>query len=330
MNLQVPHIMFWAAVLCGCASSHVDQSLTQGKMETPEARSRPAPGVAVIPPPMPRRTIAPSANPPPGESVLLEDEGQRFTLFMPESRGAFPPAGNTLTVHFHGATWFVIQEFLRAGRTGPLLAVQLGEGSSVYRRAFEDRERFGRLLKQVERELKPRTPPVILSGVDISSFSAGYGAVRELIKSPDYFRLIQRIVLCDSLYASLDTNSLLRKPLQEHIEPWLPFVRAAMRGEKTFVLTHSEVPTLNYASSAECAAAIIKAVGAPSVTVVPAAIPASNDADFPLRYRSDVGNFHIWGYAGTNAEAHLTHVRHLADVWEALGADKTGARDIRE
>jgi hypothetical protein len=103
-----------------------------------------------------------------------------------------------------------------------------------------------------------------------------------------------------------------------------------MRGEKTFVLTHSEVPTANYASSAECAWAIIEAVGAPRVMVIPGVIPASNDADFPLRYRSDVGNFHIWGYAGTNAEAHLTHVRHLADVWEALGANKTGARDIRE
>src|SRR5262245_55914036 len=146
MNLQLPHITFWAAALCGCASSHVDPSSSQEKTETPEARSRPATGVAVIPPPMPRRAIAPSANPPPGQSVVLEDEGQRFTLFMPESQRVFASAGNTLAVHFHGATWFAIQEFLRAGRTGPLLAVQLGEGSSIYLLAFEDRERFGRFL----------------------------------------------------------------------------------------------------------------------------------------------------------------------------------------
>src|SRR5262245_799376 len=123
MNLQLPHITFWAAILCGCASSHVDQSSSQEKMETPKAHSRAATGLAVIPPPMPRRAIAPSANPPPGQSKLLEDEGQGFTLFMPESRRAFAPVGNTLTIHFHGATWFAIQEFLRAGRTGPLLAV---------------------------------------------------------------------------------------------------------------------------------------------------------------------------------------------------------------
>src|SRR5262247_3711622 len=100
MNLRLLHITLCAAVLCGCASSHVDQSLTREKMETPDAHSSPATAIAVIPPPMPRRAIAPSANPPPGQSVVLEDEGQRFTLFMPESQRVFASAGNTLAVHF--------------------------------------------------------------------------------------------------------------------------------------------------------------------------------------------------------------------------------------
>jgi hypothetical protein len=38
----------------------------------------------------------------------------------------------------------------------------------------------------------------------------------------------------------------------------------------------------------------------------------------PLLQRADVGRFHVWNYAGTNAQAHLTHVRHLADLWRAL------------
>lgn len=47
---------------------------------------------------------------------------------------------------------------------------------------------------------------------------------------------------------------------------------------------------------------------------------ATNDPEFPLRYRADAGHFHVWGYGGADAAAHTTHPRHLADVWLALNA----------
>jgi hypothetical protein len=265
--------------------------------------------LAADPPPMPLRQIAPDKEPAKGRTIPLTEGDIKFTLFVPETSKQ-PP--DTLTIHFHTAEWFIIQEHVRRGATHPLAVFQLGEGSTVYRRAFEDPKRLGRVLDLIERELSTRP-----RHLEISSFSAGYGAVREIIKTPQSFQHIRTIILADSIYAALETNAL-RRPLREHIDVWLPFARAAIKGEKTFVLTYSAVPTTSYASSSECAHALLSALAISDAAAPQNSTPAASDKDFPLLRRADVGNLHIWGYAGTNAQGHLTHVRHLADVWKAI------------
>jgi len=192
--------------------------------------------------------------------------------------------------------------------------VALGQGSSVYRAPFEDQKKLSQLVEKVEKQLQTR-----VSAIDISSFSAGYGAVREIVKSAEYRRMIRRIVLCDSMYASFAPNSTTQ-PAPEHIEPWIAFGKMAAKGEKTFVLTHSQVPSTTYANTAQCAAALVEAVGRAKVIVPRGSIPATLDPEFPLLTRTDIGHFHVWGYDGADAPAHLTHIRHLADVWRALDA----------
>ena len=276
------------------------------------------------PPPMPARTIAPGAEAQAGEQILLTDRGTNFTLFLPRGFTVPPSGETTLTVHFHSAIWFGIQEHLRRGCTNPIVCFYPGEGSTVYRLPFEDRERFGRWLRLVEAELARRGAPTNthIASVDMSSFSAGYGAVREIVKQPEYRRLLRRVVLCDSIYGSLDAAALQagrREVAREHVECWLPLAQAAARGEKDFVLTVSAIATGSYASTVECADALLAAVGARKVAVPPGSLPAATQKEFPLLHRADLGRFHAWFYAGTNAPAHLTHPRHLADVWQALG-----------
>jgi len=278
---------------------------------------------AVDPPPMPKRAISPSTRPVPGQKMEINEGEWTFTLYVPQGWRKPQDEGIVLAVHFHGAVWFIIDEYRRAGHDGPLLCAQLGEGSRTYARPFEDTQRFGRLLAAVEEKLKAR-----VSSVEISSFSAGYGAVRELLKTQGYFRLIHSIILCDSMYAGWGPGPASR-PAEEHIAPWLAFAKAATRGEKRFVFTHSSVPTAAYASSADCAAALIEAVGARRVEVARGQLPATLDPDFPLLYRADLGRFHVWGYGGTDAQAHMTHPRHLADVIQALADQKPGASSIR-
>jgi hypothetical protein len=269
---------------------------------------------AAVPPPMPQRAIAPPTAPVPGEQLELVDGDSKFVLFLPKAFEVAKAEKVRLTMHFHGAPWFAIDEQLRRGLAEPLLVASLGEGSSVYGKAFQDRERFGRLLKGVEAELRNRGagPGVVVDRVDVSSFSAGYGAVRELLKSPEIAKRIYRIVLGDSLYASFEGGDKSRAA-KEHIDPWVEFCKAAARGEKSFALTHSQVPTETYANSALCARALVEAVGG---TLVP--VEAAKDAQFPLIGRCDIGNFHVWSYGGTDAQAHMTHARHIADVWLAL------------
>jgi hypothetical protein len=212
---------------------------------------------------------------------------------------------------------------VRRGAKNPLLVFALGEGSSTYRAPFEDTNRFARVLAMIEAELQRRSglTNARIDAVDVSSFSAGYGAVRELVKVPEYFKIIRRIVLLDSFYGGLESQkngSTNRVPLAEHIDVWVPFARAAMRGEKTFVVTYSEIATTSYASTFERAAALLQRVGVKAQAVATNAIPAASDPNFPLLTSADSDGLHVWSYGGTDAPAHLTHVRHLADVWAAL------------
>ncbi len=281
------------------------------------------------PPPMPRRVITPSTNELRGTQIVLTDRGTNFTLFLPHGWTNVMSSNTVLFAHFHTIAWFAIQEHVRRDAKEPLIVFALGEGSSTYRAPFTDPNRFTRMIALVESELKKRgaAAETRVAHIDVSSFSAGYGAVRELVQQPAAFQSIRRIVLLDSMYASLEleeNGSTNRRPLAAQIDVWIPFARAAVRGEKTFVFTHSQVPTRAYASSFECAAALAVRVGVEMKNVATNSLPATRDPNFPLLRRADAGRFHLWSYGGEDAQAHLTHVRHLAEVWRAL--DEAGGR----
>jgi hypothetical protein len=275
------------------------------------------------PPAMPRREIKPSASPPAGPIIQLTNNDAWATLFLPDGWHVPPRGEAKLVVHFHTIAWFTIQEHVRRESRFPLLNFALGEGSATYARPFQEPARFQDWMRRVESELVSRGAPTNtrVIGVDISSFSAGYGAVREILKLESNRRVVQRIVLCDSLYGGLaETNAPYprRKVLGEHVEPWRTFVQAAARGEKTFLLTTSDIETARYASTRECGAAVASAAGAEFKAVLKDSCAAAQEPEYPLIRRADLGRFHVWNYAGTNAQAHLTHVRHLADLWRAL------------
>lgn len=275
------------------------------------------------PPSMPKRTIAPATNELRGTQVVLTDRGTNFTLFLPDGWTNAVSSNTVLFAHFHTVAWFAIQEHVRREAREPLIVFALGEGSGTYRAPFTDTNRLARMLALVEAELKKRgaAADTHVAHVDVSSFSAGYGAVRELVQSPSSFQIIRRLVLLDSMYAALEPEedgSTNRRPLAAQIDVWVPFAHAAVRGEKTFVFTHSQVPTRSYASSFECAAALAARAGVEFKTVATNSLRAARDPDFPLLRRADAGRFHIWSYGGEDAPAHLTHVRHLAEVWRAL------------
>ena len=258
-------------------------------------------------PSMSPRPISPSANLP-GQQFEIVDGNVKFALFVPDEWRDRRRAN--LTIHFHGATWYAIQEHLRRKIDGPIIAFSNGEGSSVYKKPFLDQSRFRRWVSLVESRLHTK-----IDQVNISSFSAGYGAVREILRNPANLRLIHRIVLGDSMYAGFEPifpGARSQRPAIADFDVWIPFARLACEGKKEFILTHSLVAT-PYAASYICARWLSRCVGVPTVVC-----DGVTSGVYPLLTRSDRGSFHIWGYGGTDGAAHIVHARHLADVWNAL------------
>lgn len=272
---------------------------------------------------MPKRQIAKWDNPWPGDTMEFTDGDRKFTLFIPSAYK--PGKAINLTIHFHSAIWHAIQEHLDRGATDPVIAFYPGEGSTIYSKSFDDKQRLSRWFGIVAQQCIKRGAPsdAKVMSLSISSFSAGFGAVRQVIKDETAFKMLRRVVLCDSMYGSLDETAATRTPAKEHIECWKALAEAAIKGEKTFCVSYSQVPTPDYASSSECAAALVRLLGGDLKTVEKGTLSATLDHEFPLLDRFDKGNFHVWGYGGEDGQAHMTHARHLADLWKALDSVKS-------
>ena len=280
------------------------------------------PAKFIFPPSFANRTKASEENAP-GEILALDDNGVSFELTLPKGWTP-PPSGEvSLTVHFHNPESFAATEHARRGLKGPLIVAHLGKTTPDYQTPFKDKERFGRWIKLVEAKLKEKSAPekTHITAVDISSYGAGYGAVREILESPEYLKIIRRLVLCDSMYASYGKEAdgtSDQRPIPAHIAPWVALARAAVKGEKTFVMTFSQIQPTGYASTGECASKIITEVGGTIRKVELDSCAAANDLNCALLARGDVGNFHAWGYAGNDITARMMHPWHLADIWKTL------------
>src|SRR5712664_2448593 len=77
-----------------------------------------------------------------------------------------------LLIHFHGASWLVEQHVARYLPRVALITVNLGAGSSAYRKAFEQAELFQSLLSEAAKTLGGKRG---WSSITLSGFSAGYG-----------------------------------------------------------------------------------------------------------------------------------------------------------
>ncbi len=262
-------------------------------------------------PPMPLRPISSNEEAWDGKASELDAGDYKMTLFLPN--GWNEDWDGVLTIHFHTIAWHTIQEHERRGSKRPLVVFVNGQGSSKYREPMLDKGRFGRWIKLLEGELEE---PV--TGLELTSFSAGYGAIREIVQQPEYFDLIRRVVLFDSMYAGFETEGE-REPQRDQIDVWVPLAKAAKEGKKTFLFTVSDVPTETFASSSECALALLSRFNSKWKDTFST---ASLDELHPLLKRYDSGNLHVWLYGGQDGAAHLTHVRHMGSVLASL--DRSG------
>jgi len=302
--------------------------------EKPTARVEPAPVAATDKRPTTRParptpvavavTPASATRPAPaGTRIRLQTVGE---VFVP----ACLPRGLErvdLVVHFHGAPSVVEREFATAGLRAVLVTVNYGGLSARYEKPFSDPKLFGTLLDEALAGLQARglvAPTAAWRRVCVSSFSAGFGAVRAILKVSAYFDRIDALYLADTLYAGYVGDGAERKVDPEDVRDFCGFAAEAAAGRKTLLVTHSYLEPGRYAGTHETADNLIAAAGAERRKV-----DERGPAGMRIISRADKGRFHLWGCEGKTGEDHMGHLRNMHFWYPMLPVEGATGRIAR-
>lgn len=227
------------------------------------------------------------------------------TLYLPEKLKESPP----LLVFFHGDGW--IAEVAAARNHMAAIGVQAGNGSGVYAKLFDDPGRFPRLVHEAEAQAHLRFGRVILGG-----WSAGCGALRQILKSPESYKMIDAVICIDGVhtdYADGKPGPLESALTPENLQVWLQLGRDAIAGRKSFLLTHSEIFPGTYASTTETADYLLKELDVPRHAVLKWGPGGMQQLSEAAR-----GRFLLMGYAGNSAPDHVDQLEALPELLESL------------
>ncbi len=197
-----------------------------------------------------------------------EMPGQRFKLslgqlFIPEkwSSGSAKPNTNPeanairttkIILAFHCGDWIPEIAVSQLKTPLPCISFQLGSGSAKYAQPFQDDpELLKNLQTQAEEKLSVSVDELILVG-----WSAGYGAVGELLKSDSTEQLCSSVLLIDGLHASYvdgKPGPSESKLVTDSLQPFLKFASKASKSEKRMIVLHSEIFPGTFASTTETA-----------------------------------------------------------------------------
>jgi hypothetical protein len=234
---------------------------------------------------------------PPGRRETL-NVGKLFIPAKLAGRKRLP-----LFVHFHGAGW-VAEVAAAQTNCCAVITVQSGSGSSSYAQQFSDRALFGTMLLEAGEQTGVAFGPVWLT-----AWSAGHGAIREILATPEYYPKIDRVLLIDGLhtgYTGGKPGPLESQLDPDHLEIFLKFARDAVAGRKTMVVTHSEIFPGTFASTTETADWLLAKLGLTRRPLV-------RWGPMGTQQLSEVraGRFLLIGYAGNSAPDHVDQFHSL-------------------
>lgn len=227
----------------------------------------------------------------------------------------FVPAGYAATegrvhliVHLHGAPAVCERELKRSGVEAVLVNVTLNGLSGVYTTKFKQPETFLTLLRETAerlRELKVADDPKI-DRLTVTSFSAGFGGVRELLKLDDIYRRIDTLVMADSIYAGYAAGAASKQVEPQHMEGFLRFARDAADGKKTLVISHCQLQPDGYASTAETADYLLS-----ELSLKREAVDEVWGDEWHCTSRCRRKGFRVFGFTGQTGKDHTRHLQNL-------------------
>ena len=230
---------------------------------------------------------------------LDKDGGQFAQLFIPDYYQALENGNITLVFHLHSASWAAENQVYRAEANAILFNIHLGAFSSPYQNYFTNQNNFQAIIDTISAELDRRqivkNPTV--QHLIVTSFSAGYAGVREMLKQNVYYDQIKAIHLADGLHATSNV-SIMETQMQDFVR----FARDARDQKKIMRMTYSSIPTPGYESTTSTANYLIEHIGAARISV-------NEDDEIGTMYsRCDSGNFNLRGYLGDTADNHMQHL----------------------
>lgn len=256
------------------------------------------------------RGVNPCDTPDPGFGVYRQwNRHLPFGQFIVPQRGGFTKDGGfDVMFHFH-AHEAARKEWVRVMEAAVFVGITLGTGSGPYEQTFRRPAAFADLVERLEKEVAKETgrKRVHVRKVGLSSWSAGYGAVEGILRSRYGQRVVDTVVLLDSLHAGYQGESLNTAQL----EPFIDFAERAARGDRLMFMSHSSIIPPGYASTTETANFVIHELGGqPRATTPRAGDPMGLD----LISRYTKGSFHVRGYDGNDKMDHCAHLGLFRDV----------------
>jgi hypothetical protein len=248
-----------------------------------------------------------------GRSLTIT-AGSAWKVFIPDTYVTRPGNVADVIVHLHGDPQAVWNNAKWANLNAIIITANYGALSGSYQTPFStDTTLFQTALD--EALAKVRSQPDIPDNLQwdqlvLSSFSAGYGGVREILKSATYRNNIDDLVAADSLYATTAADGT---PLDSQMADYKTFALAAKNGQKTFLLSHSKVLTYTYENTIETADELMQYLG-----ITPTAYSASGLGTLSYYRHAQAGNFRVWSANGDTADAHSAHLRYIGDFLEEL------------
>jgi hypothetical protein len=258
--------------------------------------------------------------------VFNTDEARRVelpnldaTLFVPAGYTAPPSGVVDVVLHLHGASSVVEPAMTSSGWKAVLIVFNRKGLSSAYSQPFSDEGLFPKLLDAARDALKTigvATDPK-LGRVDVSSFSAGFGGVRALLKVPAHFARIDGLIMADSIYCGYTGDASKHEVDPALMDGFRRFATEAAAGRKRLLVSHSAQVPPGYASTTETADYLIHSQNGTST---------AETRDWGQGWSQTrtfaKGRFLVLGFSGTEAADHIVHLRRIDTLWKrflALG-----------
>jgi hypothetical protein len=225
------------------------------------------------------------------------------TLFVPQGLRSNRPA--TLLFFFHGGDWLPELAASRQRRMA-VVTVQAGAGSGSYVKLFQDPARFLSLVAAAESAGHMHFSQIALGG-----WSAGCGALRQILLDPASYNRVQRVLCIDGVHTGYTHGA--PGPIESDIDTsnlqsWLRFGKDAIAGKKRLIITHSEIFPGTFASTTETADWLLREWG-----LTPHPVARFGPMGTQMLSEIRAGGLTVIGFAGNSAPDHIDEMQSLSE-----------------